>query len=98
MNNNSKTLCIFSPAFPKDEADTTWLPWLQAFVKTLNKAFPSLHVIIFAFQYPHITKPYSWNNNSILPFNGMRKRKPSRIGMWISMVTRFYKIKKEHDV
>ena len=55
MKHDPKTLVILSPGFPKDEADTTCLPAHQVFIKSLNKNFPSLKIIILSFQYPFST-------------------------------------------
>jgi len=46
MQHYKKTLVILSPGFPKDEADTTCLPSQQIFVRSLNKIFPALKIII----------------------------------------------------
>lgn len=96
--NNTKTLCIFSPAFAKDEADTTWLPWLQSLVKSFNRCFPFLNIIIFSFEYPCVSKEYKWHNNLVFPFNGQSKTKLERIWMWFIIIKRFYQVKKRNDV
>ena len=98
MKVKPKTFIIFSPAFAAGEADTIWLPWLQTFVRALNKNFHELEVIFFAFQYPHTTKAYDWHNNRVIPFNGLHKKKFSRLLMWVNIVYSVLKIKKTHDL
>src|SRR5436190_24321238 len=98
MNRQNKTILIFSPAFAASEADTIWLPWLQIIVKALNKNFPELTVIVFAFQYPYSTKAYRWHNNEIIPFNGFHKKKSGRLLMWVNILSSIRKIKKTHDL
>ena len=98
MSNHNKTILLFSPAFPANETDTVWLPWLQTFVRSLNKNFPELTVIIIAFQYPYTSKTYSWHNNKVVPFNGMNKKKLSRFLMWSSIFSTVKKIKRTNDV
>jgi len=98
MNKQDKTILIFSPAFAASEADTIWLPWLQIFVKALNKNFPRLNVIVFAFQYPHTTKTYQWHNNTVIPFNGLHKKKAGRLLMWLKILYSVKKIKRAHNL
>lgn len=95
---HKRTLCIFSPAFPKDEADSTWLPWLQSFVKNINSNFPFIDVVIFSFQYPSTTLEYKWYNNLVIPFNGRSKTKIERLWMWFKIINKFHSIKKERYI
>jgi glycosyltransferase involved in cell wall biosynthesis len=97
MKKCNKTFIIFSPAFPANETDN-WLPSLQTFVKALNRNFPELNVIVFAFQYPYITKAYLWNNNLIVPFNGMYKKRTARLLMWMNIFNEVRKIKQQFDI
>lgn len=98
MNRPNKTIIIFSPAFAANEADTIWLPWLQIFVRALNKNFPNLDVIVFAFQYPYTTKIYRWHNNTVIPFNGSRKKRTGRLLMWMKILLSVRKLKKVNNV
>src|SRR6478735_642712 len=93
-----KTLVILSPGFPESEYDTTCLPPQQVFVKALNKNFPSLQIIILAFQYPFFKKQYKWFGNSIISFNGGDKRRLSRFLLWIKVYRKIGKLKKQHDL
>lgn len=98
MSNKPETLVIFSPAFPKDEEDTEWLPWLQLIVRSINKNFPSLNIIVFAFQYPHHNNTYQWNNNKVIAFSGMNRGKFSRLYMWLRIIKEFYALKRKYHV
>ena len=86
MKNHNKAFIIFSPAFPADETDSAWVPFMQTFVMAINRNFPELHVIVFAFQYPYQTAEYFWGNTKIIPFNGFNKGKAARLLMWMKMV------------
>lgn len=97
MNNNPKTLCIFTPAFP-DESETNWLPWLQILIRAINKNFPQLKIIVFSFQYPYTTVQYKWNNVDVIPFNGMHKKKLRRLLMWIRIFAALYGIKRKNNI
>jgi hypothetical protein len=98
MSTKSKALLVFSPAFAADEADTAWLPSLQNFVRALNKNFPQLKVIVFAFQYPHSNQKYSWQKTGVIPFNGLHKKKVSRLMMWVKIFMEVRQIKRSHQV
>ena len=77
-----ETLIIISPGFPKDVDDTTCLPAQQLFVKTLNRIWPELEVIVVALQYPRHAKQYTWHGNKIIPFNGLSYGKLLRPVLW----------------
>jgi glycosyltransferase involved in cell wall biosynthesis len=98
MIKKPETLVIFTPAFPVNEADEIWLPWLQALVKALNRNFSSTKVIIFSFQAPHSVAVYTWHNNLVIPFNGMHKKRFARVVMWGNIVNKLGKIKNSHNV
>ena len=98
MSTKSKALLVFSPAFAADEADTAWLPSLQNFVRALDKNFPQLKVIVFAFQYPHSNQKYSWQKTGVIPFNGLHKNKVSRLMMWVKIFMEVRQIKRSHQV
>ena len=98
MKKRNKAFIIFSPAFPLNEDDSAWLPSLQIFVTAVNKNFPELEVIVFAFQYPYSTQAYTWNNNTIIPFNGFYKGKAARILMWMKIFNEVRRIKRQYDI
>lgn len=98
MKKRNKTFIIFSPAFPSGEDDSAWVPSLQTFVAAVNRNFPGLKVIVFAFQYPYSTKAYSWNNNTVIPFNGFYKGRAARFFMWLKIWGKVKKIKNQNDV
>jgi len=98
MSNYGKTLIILSPGFPKDEADSTCLPFPQLFVRKLKELNPSLNIIVLAFQYPYTSSEYKWHDVTVIPFNGKDKGKLKRLMIWKSVWKRLKKIMKENDV
>lgn len=98
MKKGNKTFIIFSPAFPSGEDDSAWVPSLQTFVIAVNRNFPELDVIIFAFQYPYSTKAYTWYNNTVIPFNGFYKGRTARLLMWMKIFSEVRKIKNQYDI
>lgn len=73
MNYNTKTFVILTPGFPKDESDTTCLPMLQSFIRSLNEKFPQVKIVILTFQYPYYKKTYQWFGNTVISFNGRNR-------------------------
>ncbi|MEO6668592.1 MAG: glycosyltransferase [Ferruginibacter sp.] len=98
MNSNDKTLIILSPGFPKDEADTTCLPFLQTFVRSLGHADPTLKIIVLAFQYPFVSKEYVWENVTVIAFNGRNRGKLHRLLLWARVWRRIKKLLQQNNV
>ena len=91
-------LVIFTPAFPKDEQDEYWLPWLQAFVKAVNRNSPGLKIIVFAFQAPASRKEYDWYGNKIFAFDGFYKKRFARLMMWFQILQQVGRIQKTYNI
>lgn len=82
MTEQGKTLVILSPGFPKDGADSTCIPPQQVFVRNLKVQFPSLNIIVLAFEYPFYTDQYQWNGVAVISFGGANKGGPTRLNTW----------------
>jgi glycosyltransferase involved in cell wall biosynthesis len=95
---NEKTFIILSPGFPKDDADTTCLPFLQNFIRELNDQFPLLHVVVLAFDYPFTTTTYQWNNNEVTSFNGWKKKNFRKIFKWFRIWMALKQIRRNNNV
>ncbi len=95
MNRDNRTLIILTPGFPKDETDTTCLPFLQNFVRELKVQFPKLQIIILALDYPFVKSEYRWNNLRVVPFNGWKKRRMFKLVAWLFFLRKLKKIAQE---
>jgi len=84
MENKLDTLVILSPGFPANEADTTCMPPMQLFVKTLKEICPGLNIIVLSFQYPHITGSYDWFGVTVIAIGGRSKGRLFRAATWIN--------------
>jgi len=98
MKNNQPVLVILTPGFPKDEADTTCLPFLQSLIKAINKDFFFIRIIILSFQYPFTATEYVWNNNVVFSFGGKNKGKLSRRFLWFRVWRKLKRTKDENNV
>jgi glycosyltransferase involved in cell wall biosynthesis len=98
MQVNKKTLVILSPGFPASEEDTTCLPAQQLFVQHLRENFPSLNVMVLAFQYPFARCTYQWKNVTVISFNGMNRGKTGRLHTWLRVWRGLRSIVRQHEV
>ena len=79
---NDRTLVILIPGFPADAADSTCLPAQQRFVKTINKLYPGVNIVVLALQYPFREAVYDWHGNTIIAFAGRNKGGLLRLLLW----------------
>src|ERR1700741_236687 len=98
MKNETPTLVILTPGFPKNEEDTTCLPAQQSFVTALNRQYPQLKVIILTLQYPFTKTSYTWRNNTVIGFAGMDKGKLTRLLTWFHAWKTLKRLKKENNL
>jgi glycosyltransferase involved in cell wall biosynthesis len=85
MSQNRKTIVILIPGFPKNEQDSTCVPFPQSFVKNLHQMYPSLKIIVLAFQYPFSKGVYDWHGVEVHSFNGRNRGKMKRLFLWKSV-------------
>lgn len=98
MSNNKKTLIILSPGFPKNENDSTCLPFLQTFVRSIKQVNPSLQVIVIAFEYPFFAKEYAWENISVISFNGRNRGRLYKLFLWTRIWKRIKRLVRKNEV
>jgi len=78
---SKQSLIIVSPGFPKDESESTCLPYIQMFIKALQKAYPNLQISIVSLQYPFYSKTYNWHSCKVIACGGKNK-KSNRLVTW----------------
>jgi len=98
MKNNPPVLVILTPGFPENENDTSCLPFLQSLIRTINKDFSHIKIIVLSFQYPYNSNEYLWHNNVIIPFGGKNKGKLSRRFLWFRVWRKLKKINEENNL
>ncbi|HEY4149547.1 MAG TPA: glycosyltransferase [Chitinophagaceae bacterium] len=98
MESRPDTLVVLTPAFPRDESDSTWVPSQQLFVKTLKASFPQLKVVVLSFFYPDHTSTYFWNDAEVIAFDGMRRRKLQRILLWKDTWKKLKALHRENNI
>jgi glycosyltransferase involved in cell wall biosynthesis len=98
MTASQDCLIILTPGFPKNEGDTTCLPFLQDFICELNESYPHLKLKIIAFDYPFFSSSYHWNGNEVDSYNGWKKNKFRKLIKWLFIWKRLIKIKRNNHV
>lgn len=98
MDTDKKTIVLLTPGFPKDETDTTCLPFIQTHLKALNKRFPDTEVIILAFQYPFTAGKYEWYGNKVISFGGRSRPKLHRLLIWLKVWNKLRQLNREKKI
>jgi glycosyltransferase involved in cell wall biosynthesis len=98
MKETQKTIIILSPGFAENEADSTCLPSQQQLVTALSEEFPSIKLIILAFQYPFSNQPYQWNGTTVIPFSGKNKGRLYRLLLWVRVWRQLNVLKKQYTI
>ncbi|MGM5470917.1 glycosyltransferase [Flavobacteriaceae bacterium LMO-SS05] len=91
MTNHSRHIVLLTPGFPKNKDDTTVIPALQVYVKSLINLNPSLKIQIITFQYPFSSNKYDWNGITVFPLNG-KNNKLQKIFIWLKAFSLLKKI------
>jgi glycosyltransferase involved in cell wall biosynthesis len=98
MKSEQATLLILSPGFPENEADSTCLPSLRSFVKTLKQKFPSFNVIVLALQYPYVGGEYNLNGCRVIALGGKGRSKFFRLLLWRKAWKKMLQLNKENNI
>jgi glycosyltransferase involved in cell wall biosynthesis len=89
---------ILTPGFAEDERDTTCLPSLQQFVLALHQAYPSLKVIVIAFQYPFRPRAYAWHGITVFALGGASRPRWHRLLTWAKALCKLRRLRQEGDI
>ncbi|HEY9002456.1 MAG TPA: glycosyltransferase [Mucilaginibacter sp.] len=98
MTELKKTLVILSPGFPKNEADSTCIPPQQVFVRNLKLQYPTLNIIVMAFEYPFHSSSYQWNNIAVISFGGANKGRLTRLNNWRRVWLMLKRLNRQHQL
>src|SRR5882757_6078432 len=99
-NLNGKTLIVLSPAFPGNETEeqSPWVPAKQSLIRSLNRNYPELEIIVLVFQFPLNQTEYTWNGNRIIPFGGANKRRSYNVILWYRVFRALMRLRKQKDI
>ncbi len=74
MNTTNSHIVFLTPGFAESEEDSTTIPALQVFLKSMRKALPNAKLTLLTFQFPFTKKTYDWHGIKVIPLNGKNKR------------------------
>ena len=74
LKTKQQHIAFLTPGFVASKQDTTTIPALQVFLKSIRKHLPNTKLSLIAFQFPYQTKPYQWHGIDIIPLNGKNNR------------------------
>ena len=99
-NLNGKTLIVLSPAFPGNATDeqSPWVPAKQSLIRSLNRNFPELEIIVLVFQFPINQTEYTWNGNRIIPFGGANKIRSRNVVLWFKVFKTLMRLRKQKQI
>lgn len=93
--NSAKRLIILTPGFPANEEDANCIPILQVFVKAMNRLKPELSLQVIAFQYPFISKSYTWHGIPVHALGGANRKGIYRLMVWFKAWRTLSKLRKK---
>ncbi len=98
MSDKVKTLILLTPGFAKDEADTNCLPMHQELLRSLKCKFPSLRIMVLAFDYPYFKKKYKWFDIEVTSFDGRNKGGLNKLLLWRRILKELEAIKNSSEI
>ena len=94
MNKPIQNSFVFlTPGFPKNEQDTSCLPFIQLFIKRFSEQNAYLKIFVITFQYPFNRTEYQWHNITVKALGGKNKGNFFRLLTWYRAWITFKKIK-----
>ncbi|WP_430410391.1 glycosyltransferase [Kordia sp.] len=74
MKETNTHIVFLTPGFAESENDSTTIPALQVFLKSIRKALPNAKLTLLTFQFPFTKNVYDWHGIEVIPLNGKNKR------------------------
>jgi 1,2-diacylglycerol 3-alpha-glucosyltransferase len=97
MNKTNQHIVFLTPGFAESEDDSTTIPALQVFLKSLRKALPNAKLTLLTFQFPFTKKKYDWHGIEVIPLNGQNKRL-KKLWTWKKALKRLHKLHKAQKI
>ncbi len=75
-------IVFICPAFPDSEEPSTWVPYIQVFLKNFKQLHPVLELRLIAVHFPKQEKQFYWHGVEIISLGGQLKKLPKRLFIW----------------
>jgi glycosyltransferase involved in cell wall biosynthesis len=76
----NNTLVVLTPAFPANESETHWVPFIHLMMRTLREQGQDM--VIISLNYPLAACTYDWHGIRVISLGGMHKRRLARASLW----------------
>ncbi|MBC3845572.1 glycosyltransferase family 4 protein [Winogradskyella echinorum] len=73
MKSKITHIVFLTPGFAESKTDSTTIPALQVYLKSLKATLPNTKMSLLAFQFPFSNNTYHWNGIDVIPLNGKNK-------------------------
>jgi len=93
-----KHILLLTPGFPKDETDSSCLPYLQTYFKAVAVAYPNIRFSAISVNYPFEKKTYKCHNITVYACGGKNRKLPFKIWNWQQCFSYFNQINKIQKV
>ncbi|EDP97357.1 glycosyl transferase [Kordia algicida OT-1] len=97
MKEIKQHIVFLTPGFAKSEVDSTTIPALQVFLKSMRNALPEAKLTLLAFQFPFTRKKYNWHGIEIIPLDG-RNKKFQKLLIWRKARRTLQKLHKKEKI
>ena len=74
MEIQKQHIVFLTPGFAESDKDSTTIPALQVYLKSLRKTLPDTKMTLLAFQFPFSKTIYDWHGIEVILLNGKNKR------------------------
>ena len=91
MTQKIKHIVFLTPGFATSENDSTTIPALQVYLKSVKNQFPEIKLTVISLQFPFSNETYFWNGIEIHSLNG-RNSKIKKISIWKKAYSHLNKI------
>ena len=98
MESRKKSVVILTPGFPRDEEDTTCMPFLQDYLTAFLSVRPDVKIRVIAFQYPAKHGHYKWNGIDVYSTAGGTQKNLSRFFLWRKVWKELKRIEMEEGI
>jgi glycosyltransferase involved in cell wall biosynthesis len=94
----SDVLVILTPGFPASEADTSWIPPQQVFVRALKRTYPKLNIVVLTLKYPQTVGEYNWHGVRVIAFAGGEKGGIRTLKMGLQVWHSLRELNKQYNI
>lgn len=97
MKKTLKHIVFLTPGFATSENDSTTIPVLQVYFKSLKQFLPNARLTVLTFEFPFTNEKYKWHGIDIIPLNGQNS-KFKKIFVWRKVYTILKQLHNENQI